>query len=447
MSEVQVTPAREAAFAALLACEKQGAWSDQAIKNASRRMKLNSRDAALAANLCYGVVQNQLLLDFWIDRFSNTPAAKLEREVRISLRLGLYQLHFLDRVPDSAAVNESVNLTRRYVRSRGAAGLVNAVLRAFQRSAPEQRTPQLADRMETLSVQYSHPIELTRLLAENLGGDVEALLAADNRPAELTVQVNTLKATTAELTAQLEAAGVGVTPHPWLDDCLYLKGSGDLERLDAFRDGLFYVQDSAARLAVLAAAPERGQRVLDVCAAPGGKSFAAAIAMGGEGEIISCDLQSKKLTRIEKSAARLGIGCIQTQAADGRQFNEDWAERFDVVLTDVPCSGLGIIRKKPDIRYKDLDRIADLPAIQRDILANASRYVKPGGVLLYSTCTVLTRENADVVLDFLADHPAFHLEPTDLPGPVDGSRGLVTLWPHLHGTDGFFFAKLRRTNE
>ena len=170
MSEVQITPAREAAFTALLACEKQGAWSDQAIKNASKRLKLSSRDAALAANLCYGVVQNQLLLDFWIDRFSNTPAAKLEREVRISLRMGLYQLQFLDRVPDSAAVNESVNLTRRYVRSKGAAGLVNAVLRAFQRSAPEKRVPAFADRMETLSVQYSHPIALTRLLAENLGG-------------------------------------------------------------------------------------------------------------------------------------------------------------------------------------------------------------------------------------------------------------------------------------
>ena len=447
MSEVQITPAREAAFTALLACEKQGAWSDQAIKNASKRLKLSSRDAALAANLCYGVVQNQLLLDFWIDRFSNTPAAKLEREVRISLRMGLYQLQFLDRVPDSAAVNESVNLTRHYVRSKGAAGLVNAVLRAFQRSAPEKRVPAFADRMETLSVQYSHPIALTRLLAENLGGDVEPLLAADNRPAELTVQVNTLKTTAAELTARLEAAGVTVEPHPWMEDCLYLKGSGDLEQLDAFREGLFYVQDSAARLAVLAAAPEEGQRLLDVCAAPGGKSFAAAIAMGGRGEVISCDIQPKKLTRIEKSAARLGIDCIRTQAADGRQFNADWAQKFDVVLTDVPCSGLGIIRKKPDIRYKDLSQIENLPAIQWDILANASRYVKPGGVLLYSTCTVLARENEDVVKAFLADHPAFHLEPSDIPSPADGSRGFVTLWPHIHGTDGFFFAKLRRAHE
>lgn len=447
MGEIEVTPAREAAFTALLACEKQGAWSDQAIKNASKRMKLTSRDAALAANLCYGVVQNQLLLDAWIDRFSSIPAQKLEREVRISLRMGLYQLHFLDRVPASAAVNESVNLTRRHVRSRGAAGLVNAVLRAFQRSNPEKRLPECADRLEQLSLRYSHPLALTRLLADNLGSDVKPLLAADNRPAELTIQVNTRKTTAEKLTEALQAEGVSVEPHPWLADCLYLKGSGDLERLQAFQDGLFYVQDAAARMAVLAAQPQPGQKVLDACAAPGGKSFASAIAMDGRGEIISCDIQEKKLTRIEKSAARMGLDCIRTQPADGRKLNPEWENYFDVVLADVPCSGLGIIRKKPDIRYKDLKQTENLPAIQLDILRNVARYVKSDGVLLYSTCTVLERENQAVVNAFLAENPSFRLEPSELPGPVDGSRGFVTLWPHIHGTDGFFFAKLRRSHE
>ncbi len=413
MGEIEVTPAREAAFTALLACEKQGAWSDQAIKNASKRMKLTSRDAALAANLCYGVVQNQLLLDAWIDRFSSTPAHKLEREARISLRMGLYQLHFLDRVPPSAAVNESVNLTRRHVRSRGAAGLVNAVLRAFQRSNPEKRLPECADRLEELSLRYSHPLALTRLLADNLGADVEPLLAADNRPAELTIQVNTRKTTAQALTESLQAEGVAVEPHPWLPDCLFLKGSGDLERLQA----------------------------------PGGKSLASAIAMDGRGEIISCDIQEKKLKRIEKSATRMGLDCIRTQPADGRRFNPEWEHYFDVVLADVPCSGLGIIRKKPDIRYKDLSQTENLPAIQLDILRNVSRYVRPDGVLLYSTCTVLERENQAVVNAFLSENPSFRLEPSELHGPVDGSRGFVTLWPHIHGTDGFFFAKLRRSHE
>ncbi len=447
MGEIQITPAREAAFSALLACEKQGAWSDQAIKNASKKQNLSARDAALAANLCYGVVQNQILLDAWIDQFSRVPAAKLEREVRISLRMGLYQLHFLDRVPDSAAVNESVNLTRKYVRNRGAAGLVNAVLRSFQRSNPDKRMPEYEDRLKKLSVQYSHPIELVQLFSENLHSDVEPLLAANNRPVPMTIQTNTLKISTEALAEKLEAEGLEVLPHPWLPDCMLLKGSGDLERLASFQNGLFYVQDAAARLSVLAAKPGSGERILDACAAPGGKSFASAVAMGGTGTILSCDIQEKKLSRIKKSAERMGIDCISTGAMDGRTFRPEWKRSFDVVLADVPCSGLGIIRKKPDIRYKDLTQTAQLPTIQLAILSNVARYVKPGGCLLYSTCTVLERENQDVVSAFLQCNPEFHLEGFDSIGPVDGECGYVTLWPHIHGTDGFFFAKLRRTNE
>ena len=447
MAEIQITPAREAAFSALLACEKQGAWSDQAIKHASKKQNLSVRDAALAANLCYGVVQNQLLLDAWIDRFSRLPASKLEQEVCISLRIGLYQLHFLDRVPDSAAVNESVNLTRKYVRNRGAAGLVNAVLRSFQRSNPDKRIPEYSDRLKQLSVQYSHPIELVRLLSGNLHSDVEPLLAANNQPVPMTIQANTLRISSEALAEKLEAEGIEVFSHLWLPDCLLLKGSGDLEKLTSFRNGLFYVQDSAARLAVLAADPKSGERVLDACAAPGGKSFASAVAMGGTGTICSCDIQEKKLSRIKKGAARLGIDCISTSAVDGRTFRPEWEQYFDVVLADVPCSGLGIIRKKPDIRYKNLLQTEQLPAIQLAILKNAAKYVKPNGRLLYSTCTVLERENQEVVSSFLECNPNFQLESFNSIGPVDGKCGYVTLWPHIHGTDGFFFAKLRRTNE
>lgn len=447
MGEIQITPAREAAFSALLACEKQGAWSDQAIKHASKKQNLSARDAALAANLCYGVVQNQLLLDAWIDRFSRVPASKLEREVRISLRMGLYQLHFLDRVPDSAAVNESVNLTRKYVRNRGAAGLVNAVLRSFQRSNPSKRMPEYSDRLKQLSVQYSHPIELVRLLAENLHSDAEPLLAADNQPVPTTIQVNTVKTTPEALAEKLKTEGIEVLPHPWMPDCMLLKGSGDLEKLTSFQDGLFYVQDSAARLAVLAADPKSGERVLDACAAPGGKSFASAIAMRGTGTILSCDIQEKKLSRIKKGAERLGLNGISVSATDGRAFCPEWERYFDVVLADVPCSGLGIIRKKPDIRYKNLLQTEQLPAIQLAILNNVAKYVKPDGRLIYSTCTVLERENQDVVSAFLKCNPDFQLESFNSVGPVDGKCGYITLWPHIHGTDGFFFAKLRRTNE
>ena len=192
--EAKLSGAREAAFSALISCEKQGAWSDQAIRSAARKWALSARDAALASNLCYGVVQNQLLLDFWINAFSTTPAVKLNPEVRISLRMALYQLQFLDRIPASAAVNESVGLVRKYTRNKGAAGLTNAVLRSFQR-AERPPQPAFADPLQNLSVRYSHPLPLVRLLSAELGGDVEPLLVADNAPTDMVIQCNTLKTT------------------------------------------------------------------------------------------------------------------------------------------------------------------------------------------------------------------------------------------------------------
>lgn len=443
--EAKLSSAREAAFSALMSCEKQGAWSDQAIRSAARKWALSARDAALASNLCYGVVQNQLLLDFWINAFSTTPAVKLNPEVRISLRMALYQLRFLDRIPASAAVNESVGLVRKYTRNKGAAGLTNAVLRSFQR-AERPPQPAFADPLQTLSVRYSHPLPLVRLLSAELGGDVESLLATDNAPTDMVIQCNTLKTTVTALKDELECAGVAVQTHPWLEDCLLVHRSGDLEQLAAFRRGAFYVQDAAAKLCILAAAPKPGDKVLDACAAPGGKSFAAALSMENSGSILSRDLHEKKLKRIQSGAKRLGIDIISTAAADAREFQPELEGAFDLVIADVPCSGLGIIRKKPDIRYKDLRETENLPEIQRAILSNLSRYVRPGGTLVYSTCTVLRRENQAVVADFLAEHPDYMLEPFALPGPCGQTAGEITLWPHIHGTDGFFIAKLRRAN-
>ncbi len=445
MSEA-LSSAREAAYAALMACETQGAWSDQAIRSASKKWKLTPRDAALAARLCYGVVQNRLLLDFWIDAFSSVPVGKLDLSVRQSLRLGLYQLQFLDRVPDRAAVNESVGLVRKYNRHKGAAGLTNAVLRAAQR-AEQMPVPDSTDPLERFSLQYSHPLPLVKLLSKELGdADVEPLLTLHNTPTELVLQVNTLKTTPQALLEELTQAGVQAQPHPWLEGCLLVSGSGDLEQLPAFQAGKCYVQDTAARLCALAADPKLGDKVLDACAAPGGKSFAMALAMGDRGDILARDLHENKLRRIRSGARRLGLECIRTAAADGREFQPELADTFDLVVADVPCSGLGIIRKKPDIRYKDLQETEGLPAIQSALLANLSRYVRPGGALVYSTCTVLRRENQDVIKAFLDTHRQFTLEPFSLPGPVGSTTGEITLWPHIHGTDGFFIAKLRRSN-
>ena len=432
--------AREVSLKCLLAGEKQGAWSDGYLRNAIRQAGLSGRDAALCTRLTFGVLQNKLLLDWHIARLSSVPPHKLESAVCGSLRLGIYQLLFLSRVPAHAAVNESVALAKRYCRNPRAAGLVNAVLRVFERAKGEG-----LPYPEELSVRYSHPEwlvkELSALLPEE---EAEALLAADNAQVPTQAQVNTLKTTSEALTEELTQAGVSVRPHPWLADCLELEDTGSLEALPAFQEGRLYIQDAAARLAVMAAAPQPGMRVLDACAAPGGKSFAAAITMNGQGNILACDLHPHKQKLIEAGAGRLGIGCVTAAAMDGRKFDPVLEKGFDLVMADVPCSGLGIIRKKPDIRYKAPEPLMELPRVQKEILSNVARYVRHGGTLLYATCTLLRRENEDVVSWFLDKNADFVLEPFVLPGPVGETGGSVTLWPHRHGTDGFFIAKLRR---
>ena len=438
-----MSTAREAALRTLAACEKQGAWSDGYLKRTLRESGLDSRDAALATRLCFGVLQNRLLLDWYLAQFCSTKLEKLDLNVLCILRTAAYQLLFLDKIPPSAAVNEAVSLTKKYCRNPRAAGMVNAVLRAMLRC---ERLPEPAgtDELERLSIRYSHPCWLVEVFVNRLGlTETEALLAADNAQPPTTAQVNTCRASAGETAARLEAEGVHVEPHPWLADCLELTGTGDLERLSAYRDGLFYVQDAAARLAVTGLELTPGLRVLDCCAAPGGKSFAAAIDLKNRGEVRSCDIHPHKIKLLEAGRDRLGLDIVAPMLQSAALRREDWVGRFDAVLCDVPCSGLGIIRKKPDIRYKDPAPLAGLPQVQRTILENCCAYVRPGGTLLYATCTLLRRENEDVVETFLAAHPEFRLTPLALPIP-GGESGMMTFWPHIHGTDGFFAARLTR---
>lgn len=420
-------------MAALIACRRQNAWSDGVLKEIIRRSGLDRRDAALVSRLCYGVLQNQMLLDFYLEQFLRGGVKKLQPQVADILRLGAFQILLCDKIPSFAAVNEAVEQTRQSA-NRQAAGLVNAVLRNLIRNRETLRQP------TDLATRYSHPQPLVELLKQAVGGEkLEPLLASHNTAPEMTVQTNLLKVTTDALIEQLQDAGVGVKQHPWLADCLILSDTGSLEQLDAFRQGLFYVQDPAAKLAVQCAGLEPGMTVLDCCAAPGGKSFASAIAMENRGKLFSCDIHPHKIALIEKGAARLGILCLSAQVQDAAKQVPQWVGQMDAVIADVPCSGLGVIRKKPDIRYKDLSQIGRLPQIQQAILQNQAAYVRPGGVLLYSTCTVLPAENQDVVTRFLASHPEFSLEPLDIaPG------GMITLLPCEQGTDGFFICKLRR---
>ena len=431
--------ARETALRALITCRRQEGWSNAVLKNTIARDRLDPRDAALATRLCYGVLQNRGKLDFYLKQLLKGRLKDLHPATRDILHLGLYQLLEMDRIPDSAAVNEAVSLAKKYGKQQG---LVNAVLRNAVRSRESLVEPvSYADR-------FSHPEELISLLKANVPkGTLEGILKADNAAPETVVQVNLTRVTSRDLLDRLAGEGVEARPHSWMEDCLVLSATGNLEKLPSFLEGLFYVQDPASRLSVRCARlpKEGGIRLLDCCSAPGGKSFAAAIAMGGRGQIRSCDIHPHKIALIENGARRLGLTNIRAGVQDASVFNPEWEDAFDVVLADVPCSGLGIIRKKPDIRYRNLKETEGLPALQGAILPNQASYLKKGGVLMYSTCTILKRENEQVVEAFLEAHPDFSTEPLCLPEVFPkNENGMLTLLPGQYDTDGFFICRLRR---
>lgn len=433
--------ARQAAVETLMRCRRDGAWSGASLDANIRRFNLDRRDAAFASRLVLSVLENTAYCDFVIGCYSK---GKLEPQVRDILRLGTAQLLFLDRVPVSAAVNETVSLCRQNGHQR-AAGLVNAVLRKI--AGNRAALPEVPGKGTAayLSVRYSHPLWLAQELVRRKGYDfTEAFFSANNEPAPLNLQVNTLKVSEADYTRALARTEIPCTVPEEPAGCLLLDG-GAAQELPGFEDGLFYVQDRAARMAVEFAAPVPGMRVLDACACPGGKSFAAAIRMGNQGRILSCDIHEKKLGLLKSGAERLGIGIIETRAMDARGFDPGLKEGFDLVIADVPCSGFGVIRKKPEIRYKREEELRALPEIQLAILSNLARYVSPGGTLLYSTCTVLEQENETVVRAFLEAHPDYETKPLHTKS-IDSPSGMVTFWPNVDGTDGFFAAILKKKN-
>ena len=413
--------ARDAALRALIAFRRDGAWPESALKDALRGM--DRREAALATRLCNGVLQNRMLLDHWLSGFVR---GKLQPVVRDILRLAAYQLCFLDRIPPSAAVNEAVEQTRRLANQQ-AARLVNGVLRNLLRAMPLALP-------DDLSLRYSHPEPIVRLFLAQFGREeTERILQTDNEAPQTVLQVNPLRGNAAALLEELP----GAQAHPWLPGCLTV--SGPVEQTAAFREGRVYVQDAAAHLAVAVSGIEPGMRVLDCCAAPGGKSFAAAALMHGEGRIMSYDLYESKLSLIREGAERLGIEIITAAARDSSQPDPDCIGAADCVICDVPCSGFGVLAKKPDMRARVGERIADseLPQLQSRILAAASLYPRVGGRLLYSTCTLNRHENEEQVETFLAQNSGYSCEQmhTVFPDPD---------LPAYLRTDGFFYAVLIR---
>lgn len=435
--------AREAALEAFGRCQRTGAWSAAAIDSVIKKYGLEGRDAALVSRLCLGALQNVQLCNYYINYYYDKNPAGIEPRVREILILGTYQLLFMGRIPPRAAVNESVALCGAVQLDR-AAGLVNALLRRIAEN--RDSLPEIPGKGSPryLSTCYSHPLWLAKQLTEERGYEfTEAFFAANNRPSGLTVQVNTLKAAEEDYIRAIRRQGIGFRRFESLPGCLELEG-GRVADLPGYEEGLFYVQDRAARSAVQISGVAPGMRVLDACSAPGGKAFAAAIAMENRGEIFCWDIHEKKLKLVSDGAERLGIQILRTEQRDARLPDRDLEGRFDLVICDAPCSGFGLLGKKPEIRRKTESELQPLPEIQSRILDNLSAFVRPGGVLLYATCTVLERENAGVVRAFLDRHRDFAPEDFCL-GALRSQGGMFSFWPHIHATDGFFVAKLRKS--
>ena len=420
---------------------KAGQYSNIAIDNAIKSHGLDEKDSSLLCVLVYGVIERKITLDFIIDTLSTLSPSKIELNIRNILRMGLYQLIYLDSIPIHAAINESVELCP--ARSRGFA---NAILRNYTRKKDEIKFPNKNSApIEYLSVTYSFPTELCKKFCDVFGFEkCESILLAFCREGGMTLRVNTLKISRDELLKKLAEKGIDAKIAP-LSPC-GITVSGASPSVLGIDEGLCFVQDEASQLSVLALGAKTGDRVIDVCSCPGSKSFGTAIEMGNEGEIFAFDLHENKLSLVKKGAEKLGISIIETEARDGRMFDKRLENFADRIICDVPCSGFGVVAKKPEIRYKDPKDSAGLPQIQYDILCNASRYLKVGGVLVYSTCTLMPEENELNVEKFLASHPQF--EPCEFNiGKIKSQNGMLTLNPHDHGTDGFFIAKLRKAEE
>ncbi len=447
MIKKRPTTAREVAAFTLFSMEEEGAWSDGALHFYLERAKLDPKDRALATRLAYGVVQNQILCDWYLRHFSSVRLGKIQPRVKICLRLGIYQLILSDRIPAHAAVSETVSLIRHYGHTtERTVGFANGILRAVAQAVADDTLPRMdcPDKESYYSLRYSHPEWLVRLLSAQYGQKgTAALLAANNETAPVSIRVNRAQMTRQQACDALTAQGFPVHLHEKAEAMLWAE-HGDIAGSPLFAQGAVTIQDTASAVCVEVLDPKPDTFVLDCCAAPGGKTFYIAERMENKGRLYACDIYAHKLEKIAEGAQRLGFSIVQPTLQDAAELREGWMEQADFVLCDVPCSGMGIIRKKPEIRYKDAGETEALPEIQMQILKNCAQYVKPGGTLVYSTCTILARENEAIVDAFLQTHPNFEAVPIEHPvfGAVPAGR--ITLLPSVHGTDGFFIAKLRR---
>ncbi len=431
---------REAALLCVYDTEYNGAYSNMALKKAIRDNKFSHKDASFLTMLVYGTIGRKITLDYIISKYSKIKLKKISKYIMQILRIGMYQIFFTDKIPDSAAADECVKLAKRY--GHGAStGFVNGVLRS---AARDKKIEYPSDKVKYLSVKYSYPEETAQRWIDAFGYEfAEDIMKAQSEDAEMTLRINRLKSDTGTVSDMLKKNGVNV--RKCADSEFFIKTDGfDIVNSELYKKGIITAQDISASLAVSVLAPEKGENVLDICAAPGGKTTLCGEFMENTGHITACDIHPHKIDIIKKNAARMGIDIIDARLSDSTEFKEEFKENFDRVLADVPCSGSGIIKRKPDIKYKpDMEY-----EMQYKILENAAAYLKRGGFMVYSTCSIEKSENEDIINRFLKEHTDFECE--DISGKLPerlrkdtASSGYVTIYP-TDGADGFFICGIRK---
>ncbi len=429
-ASVEVNPARRLAFDSLLRIHSGGKYSNLEVDSAIRRSNLSKQDSALYTVLVYGVLERAITLDHIIAGLASRPASSIDNEARCALRIGIYQLLYLNKIPAHAAVSESVELA-----PKNAAGFVNAILRSFIRQDLKYQLPP-EETLAYYSVKYSLPAPIIDLWSSMYGKETAISLAEYTvRRPRLCLRINTLASNIEDVERELSEKNIASRRSSLADDILIVERSGGIPDCRNY-----FVQDESSRVAVKILDAKPGMTVIDTCAAPGGKSLSTALDMQNSGTLYSFDLHENKLGLISSSAARLGIDIIKTARRDAAFPDSTLIGKADRVICDAPCSGLGVISKKPEIKYKDPSGFLRLPELQYKLLSASAAYCKNGGLLVYSTCTLNRSENEGVAEKFAKEHPEFSPHEFSIGESIRSDRGMYTFMPHKDGCDGFFVA-------
>lgn len=436
---------RELAFKTLYDIERNKNYSNISINKNFKNVNISDQEKGLATELIYGIIENKYYLNYIIDKLSKIKSKKMSTYVKISLWLGIYQILFLDSIKDHAAVNESVNLIKKY--DKKSSGFVNAILRNVLRQKDSIMEIKDKEIKDELSIKYSYNPWIVEKWIKDFGQEfTEDLLDANAEKPNLYIRTNTLKISRDELIGKLAKEGIKCTKVNGIDEAIMVQNLKNIEGNELFKLGYFTIQDISSMLVGKIANPEKDSKVLDICSAPGGKTTHVATIMENTGQVIARDVFDHKLKLIKSTVNRLGLTNVSIENRDALKLDDNSIDKFDYVLADVPCSGLGIIRRKPEIKFKEASELSGLPDIQSKILNNASKYVKENGTLIYSTCTIHDEENINVVEQFLKENKNFELVPIEnINIDLDNQeKGYIKIYPNIHGMDGFFIAKLKR---